>query len=100
MEFSEQLNAWSGAGVLGMVLAWLFLKHLPAKDKQLREFIRGRDEAFDAARRDFTAALEKLGEAHKAAVTEVSRHCREEVERFLSVVAGRGPARSPAARTP
>jgi hypothetical protein len=30
---------WLGAGLLGAVLAWLCLVHLPAKDKQLREIM-------------------------------------------------------------
>jgi hypothetical protein len=75
----------AATGLLGAVLGWLFLRHLPAKDKQLREFIESRDRAFDAARREFTAALAELGRSHEKAVAETGRHCREEVERILAV---------------
>ena len=34
-------GGWAGAGLLGMVLAWLLLKHLPAKDQQLKDLIDG-----------------------------------------------------------
>lgn len=30
---------WASFGIAGLVLAWLLLVHLPAKDRQLREFI-------------------------------------------------------------
>lgn len=30
---------WAGAGLLGLVLAWLLLKHVPDKDKQIRDLV-------------------------------------------------------------
>lgn len=30
---------WVGAGMLGLVLGWLFFKHLPEKDRQMRDLI-------------------------------------------------------------
>ena len=30
---------WLGAGLLGLVLAWLLLKHLPEKDRQIKDLI-------------------------------------------------------------
>jgi gas vesicle protein len=35
---------WVGAGLLGAVLAWLLLKHLPAKDKQVTDMMARRDQ--------------------------------------------------------
>lgn len=35
---------WVGAGLLGLVLFWLLLKHLPDKDKQLEKLLLSRDE--------------------------------------------------------
>lgn len=35
---------WVGAGLLGLVLAWLMLKHLPDKDKQLKELTEAKDK--------------------------------------------------------
>lgn len=37
---------WAGAGLLGLVLAWLLLLHLPQKDKLIRELVKDfRDES-------------------------------------------------------
>lgn len=35
---------WVGAGLLGLVLAWLLFIHLPAKDKQLAGLIESKDK--------------------------------------------------------
>jgi hypothetical protein len=32
-------GGWFGAGLLGLVLAWLLLKYLPEKDSQLKELV-------------------------------------------------------------
>ena len=34
---------WAGAGLLGLVLGWLLLKHLPAKDAQMAEMLAAKD---------------------------------------------------------
>lgn len=36
-------SGWVGAGLLGAVLAWLLLVHLPARDKQFSELAREKD---------------------------------------------------------
>ncbi len=61
---------WASAGLFGMVLAWLLMIHLPAKDKQITTLVdnfiaRGKEE-----RADFKAAL--------AVVTD---HCDRNSER-------------------
>lgn len=38
-------GGWAGAGLLGLVLAWLLLKHLPDKDKQLQGMVSSKDRA-------------------------------------------------------
>lgn len=40
--------AWTGAGLLGGVLAWLMFAHLPAKDKQVADLIRSHNEQMAA----------------------------------------------------
>ncbi len=63
---------WVGAGLLGMVLAWLFMKHLPDKDKQIKEIIAsGREEVRierETGERRFNAAMEKLNMIHASIV--------------------------------
>jgi hypothetical protein len=53
---------WAGAGLLGLVLGWLLLKHLPEKDKQLEKLIASQIEANKEERRDFKAALQLVVE--------------------------------------
>lgn len=65
---------WVGAGLLGLVLGWLLLIHLPAKDKQIKELIDTRDALY----RDVTARFETN-------ISNVIQHCREEAERSSRV---------------
>ena len=37
-------SGWAGAGLLGAVLAWLLLKHLPAKDAQFATLIENQQK--------------------------------------------------------
>jgi len=37
--FNGGLAGWSSFGIAGLVLGWLLLKHLPDKDRQIRELI-------------------------------------------------------------
>lgn len=43
---------WGAFGLSGLILGWLFLKHLPEKDAQLKEYMQAKDarlkEALDA----------------------------------------------------
>lgn len=50
-------GGWVGAGLLGLVLAWLLLKHLPDKDKQIENLVRDKDAKIDTARKDYLEAL-------------------------------------------
>ena len=73
---------WVGAGLLGLVLGWLLLVHLPGKDKQLKDFIEAKDAtikdlllAFDTkvkeARCEYQQTLDRIlsyGERHIASV--------------------------------
>lgn len=42
-DLSTNSGGWLGTGLLGTVLAWLCLVHLPAKDKQLQKLIDDKD---------------------------------------------------------
>ena len=50
-------SGWVGAGLLGLVLAWLLLKHLPEKDKQYKELIEAHKEEMRATRAEFRDEL-------------------------------------------
>lgn len=50
-------SGWVGAGLLGAVLAWLLLFHLPSKDKQLRELMEAHAKQLDAIVEKHSAAM-------------------------------------------
>lgn len=50
---------WAGAGLLGLVLAWLLLWHLPSKDKQIKDLIDGKDAIIKSLAAEHTVALDK-----------------------------------------
>lgn len=76
-------GGWAGAGLLGLVLAWLMLRHLPEKDRQLAELQAACDRRGEAQRGEFTAALRGLTDDHHKLVGEILDHCRQESERLL-----------------
>lgn len=61
---------WVGAGLLGAVMAWLLLVHLPNKDKQLKEFIDSRDKDKQAAREAFEKEQRESRSAFALAIRE------------------------------
>jgi gas vesicle protein len=103
---------WVGAGLLGMVLGWLLIIHLPAKDKQLQTLARrqGRTAAQhpsaegNALVREAFLKIKEMGEAkdkqieamltrkweiiqaltrdYKDGLKEVSAHCEQEISRL------------------
>lgn len=85
---------WVGAGLLGLVLAWLLLRHLPAKDQQLKDFSEAKDrhvqyltERYEAKLDAVTSAFERetheTREEFKKALDEVLRHCEKETARLI-----------------
>lgn len=46
-------GGWFGAGLLGLVLAWLLFKHLPAKDQQIKDLVDDKDARLDEQRKEF-----------------------------------------------
>ena len=70
-------SGWAGAGLLGLVLSWVFLVHLPAKDKQLRDMLTDSRLDMAQARADFRAALDR-----------VTEHCEQELKIMTDSVHG------------
>lgn len=63
-------SGWAGAGLLGLVLSWLLFKHLPDKDRQIKDLISSKDEHIERmvigftneirdTRREYAASIEK-----------------------------------------
>ena len=57
---------WVGAGLLGAVLCWLLLKHLPDKDKQLEKLLTTKDDQM----RELLASRDVLMESQLTAERE------------------------------
>lgn len=71
---------WAGAGLLGLVLAWLLLLHLPQKDKLVRDLVKEfRDEA-TAQRTTYTSEAK----AERDACTKNFERIASAVERVVS----------------
>lgn len=64
---------WVGAGLLGLVLAWLLLRHLPDKDAQIERLIAAKDEQI----REVIADKDKQADEHDA-------RCRDNAERLVA----------------
>jgi hypothetical protein len=73
---------WAGAGLLGLVLGWLLFVHLPAKDKQIAELVKSRDDMVKELTGSFR---EGIVESEKRA-TEVDRERREDYRISLQMV--------------
>ncbi len=65
---------WAGVGILGLVLSWLLLRHLPAKDAQINSFIELKDKHVLELTQKFEANLDKIVE-----------HCKEEFQIVLDL---------------
>ena len=89
---------WLGAGLLGLVLGWLLLKHLPDKDKQITKFIEDKDrhiiamsETYERKLNVIVASYEKENRETKdefrAALNSVLSHCDREVGRVTEAIA-------------
>ena len=79
---------WVGAGLLGLVLAWLLLKHLPAKDAQFTALIDAHNHRIDAILARVEAKEVVLREEYRKALATVVKHCEDESQRVAGVFLG------------
>lgn len=77
-------SGWTGAGLLGLVLAWLLFVHLPAKDKLLKEYISAKDTQLDFLIKTQWEKLEKLSSDFKQDLQVVTTHCQKELDQTLA----------------
>jgi hypothetical protein len=86
---------WVGAGLLGAVLSWLLLIHLPAKDKQFTSLTEVKDaqirSIIDSKDRQLTellaakwAAIQEITKETKYMVKTVAGHCERELEKITA----------------
>ncbi len=69
-------SGWVGAGLLGLILAWLLLVHLPSKDKQLKDLLDSRDRLMSE---QLTAERDSCEKRHSEnlAETRLERQARD-----------------------
>ena len=72
---------WVGAGLLGLVLAWLLLKHLPEKDRQVRDLIDSQRAELKETRKEYKEALDVVLAHCEREVLKISDAFRHEVHR-------------------
>lgn len=88
---------WVGAGLLGLVLGWLLIIHLPAKDKQIQTMINGRDQlakdlselyhkADDARREEFRRVLDLIVTHCKDETTALAQALHVEMEHLSGTI--------------
>lgn len=75
-------SGWVGAGLLGLVLSWLLLVHLPNKDKQLTTLW----ESWDKRLSEKDAYVREMAKEFRIALDLVVQHCQEEAELFRQTV--------------
>ena len=93
---------WVGAGLLGLVLGWLMLKHLPDKDKQisglidqfgkmldarevaLRELIAAKDKQISEMLVNKWQIIQSLTKDYRDGIKDVAGHCEQEIARLTT----------------
>lgn len=77
---------WAGAGLLGLVLGWLLLKHLPEKDEQIERLIKRGDERSDKLANEFKTSLEIIMNGHKLDNEELIRAMKDEFTKIVGMI--------------
>ena len=80
-------SGWAGAGILGLVLAWLLLKRLPDNDSQFERMVNKKDEAMTVLVGKHIEDMRESREEFRAALKTVVDHCEREVAAIASAFA-------------
>lgn len=74
---------WVGAGLLGAVLAWLLLVHLPGKDKQMRELLKDFRDETNAQRVSGETALKTVCATFEAEMQAERASCEKRIDAII-----------------
>ncbi len=74
-------TGWTSFGIAGLVLAWLLLKHLPAKDAQIERLISRSDTELRDARKEYKDALASIAKELEVGVAIVQKAVGDEMLR-------------------
>jgi hypothetical protein len=81
---------WAGAGILGLVLAWLLLKHLPDQNARIDRLVKEFAEREDKARADYMGREDKREAVFEATMKTVVEHCERENARVANATRAAG----------
>jgi hypothetical protein len=73
---------WVGAGLLGSVLGWLLIIHLPAKDKQIKEFVDNSNVRMDTVIKSYREDINQQRGDFAESLTKVISHCDNEAKQL------------------
>lgn len=77
---------WVGAGLLGVVLAWLLFVHLPAKDKQLKELLEGKDKQIENILTRKWDMIKELTKDYKDDLKGVNEHWQSQTSLLIDAI--------------
>lgn len=77
---------WIGAGLLGMVLCWVFFVHLPAKDKQVKELMEKCDTHNAAIADKFVADLKEARATFGNMLTMVATNADKQTQTLATSI--------------
>jgi gas vesicle protein len=75
---------WTSAGLAGLVLAWLLLKYLPAKDEQLRQLLDAQDKQLKETIESHSTQTKDLATSFNQASKEMRSEFRDMLQVILS----------------
>jgi hypothetical protein len=90
---SGGVAGWTGAGIVGAVLSWLLLKHLPSQQASYEKQLESKDKNIA----EMMAKIDRVIEKHDATETkaredfrdclqEVTDHCQKELSEICAAI--------------
>lgn len=76
---------WFGAGLLGVVIAWLCLKHIPDREKQHDKDMDRAWAAINQQSADHKATITKLASDYKQDLDRIAGHCEKETTQVAEI---------------
>jgi hypothetical protein len=85
-DFISGGSGWLGAGLLGLVLAWLLLRHLPEKDQLIMKLISTHEEQRKSQADIYRAERATTLDAFKCDLETVVEHCEHDNAEIVAMV--------------
>lgn len=88
---NSNLESWAGMGLLGLVLGWVLMIHIPAKDKRDNELINKlvvsmeeKDKKLQEKEEKHLEMVMDLTKEYKENLKTVTSHCQEEMKTVIT----------------